>query len=65
MMSKGAPDGFEPETPQSLVQRGATKPAIAAAEIRANLAIYALTLSMYTVASPDPDPNVGGRGSTA
>ena len=25
-------------------------------------AIYALTLSMYTVASPDPDPNPRGRG---
>ena len=26
------------------------------------LAIYALTLLMYTVASPDPDPNLRGGG---
>ena len=45
-MSKGAPDGLT----------------TAAAESTKIFAIYALTLLMYTAASPDPDPNPRGGG---
>ena len=48
------PDEFEPE-PMIIILTA--KPVIAAAESTENpLAIYALTL--YTVASPDPDPDL-------
>ena len=55
-----SPDGFEPETLGSIVQRGTTEPTTAAASLK-SLLFIAITLLMYTVASPDPNSRGGGQ----
>ena len=56
-------DSVKAATLLSLVQRGTTEPALAAAETTTNLCyLCTITLLMYTVASPDPNPNPRGRG---
>ena len=50
--------GFEPVTLQSIVQRGQQQQLLNQPQI---FAIYAITLSMYTLASPDPNLRGGGQ----
>ena len=52
--------GFEPATLGSVVQRSPTNQ-LQLPNRRKIFAIYALTLLMYIVASPDPNPRGGGQ----
>ena len=46
------PDGFEPETLRSVVKRATSEPQLQLLKCLQIFAIYALTLVVYTVASP-------------
>ena len=54
--------GFEHGTPGSPVQHSNHQATTAAAELMENLWYLCCDLLMYTVASPDPDPNPRGGG---
>ena len=56
------PGGFEPGTPGSPVQHTNHWATTAAAEPMENLWYLCSDLLIYTVASPDPDPNPRGGG---
>ena len=54
--------GSKPGTPRSPVQHSNHQATTAAAEPMENLWYLRCDLLMYTVASPDPDPNPRGGG---